>query len=126
MKRLALIAVMAATCAMATTTAAPARTNLGCYVNLWVSGKTYTGRVVRSYHTSCPFAKRVTAASLRFIVTHGGSGDGDFYVRAYSPVTFRWYRMHCFADGDIYGSGIHVDCRGGIGARVVYNAINND
>lgn len=106
----------------AAATGARAQPALGCTVNVWIGGETYSGAVVRSINTSCPFARRVTAASLRFVVVHGGAGNGDFYVTVWSPVTYRWYRMHCYANGDINNGGIRVDCRGGIGARVVYIA----
>jgi hypothetical protein len=73
--------------------------------------------------TSCPFARNVTRKSLRFIIRAGGVGDGDFFVRVYSPVTRVYYRVHCFAHGDLSGFyGMHVDCRAGIGARVTYTA----
>jgi hypothetical protein len=102
---------------------AGATTRLGCHVNVWIHGQTYTGTVIRSWRTSCPFAKRVTAKSLTFIVNHGGQGDGDFYVSVYSPVTFKWYQMHCQANGDLRASfGMNVTCRGGIGALVHYVA----
>lgn len=101
----------------------PAATNLSCRVNLWIHGQTYSGRVTRSYRTSCPFAKRVAAKSLTFIVNRGGVGNGDFYVRVWSPVTLRWYRMHCDADGSLYSyPWMHVACRGGVGALVRYTA----
>lgn len=121
-----LFGLLAATLAMLAISVAPAASSsrLGCYVNVLVSGRTYTGTVTRSYRTSCPFAKRVTASSLRYIVKRGGAGDGDFYVTVWSPVTLKWYRMWCLADGDIHDPslGVHVDCRGGIGARVIYTA----
>jgi hypothetical protein len=100
---------------------AGATTSLGCRVNLWIQGRTYTGSVTRSIRTSCPFARRVAAKSLTFIVKHGGEGNGDFFVNVYSPVTFKTYRMHCFAYG---GEQMHVTCRGGIGALVSYVASN--
>lgn len=94
-----------------------------CQANVWVHGQSYTGQVIRSYRTSCPFARRVTAKSLTFIVNHGGSGNGDFFVRVYSPVTYKTYVMHCYANGDLYTSeGMNVTCTGGIGARVHYLA----
>lgn len=118
----ALVAVLAAV-VLAATAAARATPALGCRVNLWIHGRDYTGTVTRSYRTSCPFARRVAARSLTFVVNHGGVGNGDFYVRVYSPVTLRWYRMHCEANGDLYTSeGMTVACRGGIGAYVKYRA----
>lgn len=122
MKTLAvtLLAALALLAASATATATPA---LNCSVTIFVNGGAYTGHVNRSVNTSCPFARRVTAASLRFIVLHGGDGDGDFYVSVYSTVTLKTYRMHCFAFGSLgLGLGVHVDCRGGLNARVVYTA----
>jgi hypothetical protein len=92
-----------------------------CSVAVRAGGALYTGTVTRSSHTSCPFARNVTRASLRYIISHGGSGDGDFIVYAWSPVTHRWYRVHCQADGDLNASyGMHVACRAGNRARVVY------
>lgn len=104
------------------TTGAAVRASDGhCFVSVRAGGEWFTGRVTRSVRTSCPFARNVTRASLRFIIRHGGVGDGDFYVWASSPVTHRWYHAHCFANGDLYSSyGNHVDCRAGHGARVVY------
>lgn len=94
-----------------------------CSVSVRADGRTFYGQVVRSVRTSCPFARNVTRASLRFIVRAGGVGDGDFYVWASSPVTHRWYRAHCWANGDLRSSsGMRVDCRAGIGARVIYHA----
>jgi hypothetical protein len=116
------LAVCAATCLVAVAPGHTA-TRLSCYVNLWIHGQTYSGNVTRSVRTSCPFAKRVASSSLTFIVNHGGQGDGDFYVRVYSPVTFRWYRMHCYANGSLYAyPWMHVTCTGGIGALVRYTA----
>lgn len=112
-------------CAATCLSSPPAQgaSRLGCHVNIWVHGQSYTGRVVRSGRTSCPFARRVTAKSLTFIVNAGGVGDGDFYVRVYSPVTHKTYRMHCYADGDLNTSeGMNVTCTGGVGARVHYKA----
>lgn len=118
-------AMFLAVCAAICLSSKPAQSasTLGCHVNLWIHGQTYTGRVIRSWRTSCPFAKRVTAKSLTFVVDHGGQGNGDFYVRVYSPVTYKTYRMHCFGNGDLYESfGMDVTCTGGIGARVHYVA----
>lgn len=70
--------------------------------------------------TSCAFAENVFKASMKFIIRAGGQGDGDFYVRAYSPTTHRNYRVHCWADGMLTVL-MHVDCRAGHGARVTYN-----
>ncbi len=127
MRRLARTALFLAVCAAICIASPPAHsaTKLGCHVNLWIHGQPYTGNVTRSWRTSCPFAKRVAAKSLTFIVNSGGTGNGDFYVRVYSPVTYKTYRMHCFANGGLRTSyGMHVDCRGGIGARVTYTARN--
>jgi hypothetical protein len=100
-----------------------AATKGSCYISMEVGGQFYDGYVTRSYHTSCPFARNVTRASLKFIIRHGGAGNGDFYVFAWSPVTGRWYHVHCFAGGDLYASyGNRVDCRAGLGARVIYRA----
>lgn len=119
---LALLAVAATTAATAgTAPAAPAATNGSCRVLVTVDGLAYYGTVTRSSRTSCPFARNVTRASLRFVIHHGGVGDGDFWTAAWSPVTDRLYAVHCQADGNIYSSGgIHVDCNAGIGARVDY------
>lgn len=92
-----------------------------CSVAVRVHGSMYYGTVTRSSRTSCPFARNVTRASLRYIVRHGGVGDGDFYTIAWSPVTRREYLVHCQANGDLYASyGMHVTCRAGHGARVTY------
>jgi hypothetical protein len=104
-------------------TGVEAKPSLSCAVRVYVQGKYFSGRVIRSYHTSCPFAQNVTRESLRYIIIAGGAGDGDFYLNAWSPVTRKSYLVHCFANGDISSSyGVHVDCRAGIGARVVYRA----
>lgn len=73
-----------------------------------------------SDRTSCAFAKNVFRSSMKFIVRAGGVGNGDFYVRAYSPATYRNYTVHCWADG-MLTILMHVDCRAGHGARVTYN-----
>lgn len=92
-----------------------------CRVSLRLYGQTFTGTVIRSSRTSCPFARNVTRASLRVIINAGGAGDGDFYTHAWSPVTLRWYRVHCEANGDLYARyGIHVTCTAGSGALVIY------
>jgi hypothetical protein len=101
---------------------APAADAASCYVRVYTQYGTFQGTVLRSFHTSCPFAKNVTRASLRYIIAAGGAGDGDFYTRAYSPVTHKLYYVHCFANGDLYNSVVRVDCRAGIGARVIYRA----
>lgn len=102
---------------------ADAATKLSCGVRVVVDGEVYGGSVQRSYHTSCPFARNVVRASLRYIILAGAAGDGDFYTYAWSPVTLREYRVHCFAHGILDAPvGIRVDCRAGIGARVVYVA----
>ncbi len=124
-RKLARALLFLAVCAAICLSSKPASgaTSLGCHVNLWIQGQTYTGSVTRSIRTSCPFARRVTARSLTFIVKHGGEGDGDFFVNVYSPVTFKTYRMHCLANGSLYTSErMHVTCRGGIGALVRYVA----
>jgi hypothetical protein len=121
MRTFAVICAILLVCFVAGT--AKATTHQSCYVNVWVGGQEYNGFVTRSYRTSCPFARRVTARSLRFIVNHGGEGDGDFFVNVFSPVTFKTYRMHCLANGSLYSSEqMHVTCRGGIGAMVRYVA----
>lgn len=92
-----------------------------CSVSVRAGGSTYYGAVTRSVRTSCPFARNVTRASLRYIIAAGGSGDGDFYTHAWSPVTHREYRVHCQADGDLNANyGMRVTCRAGHGARVSY------
>jgi hypothetical protein len=102
---------------------APAAESLSCGVRVYVEGEYYGGTVLRSDHTSCPFAQNVVRSSLRFIIWSGGAGDGDFYTYAWSPVTLKNYRVHCFAHGDLNDYyGVHVDCRAGIGARVIYHA----
>lgn len=70
--------------------------------------------------TSCAFAENVFKASMKFIIRAGGQGDGDFYVRAYSPTTHKNYRVHCWANGMLTVL-MHVDCRAGHGVRVTYN-----
>jgi hypothetical protein len=96
-------------------------TTRSCATSVRVAGREYVGTVTRSIRTSCPFARNVERAALRQIVRAGGAGDGDLWTVAYSPVTLRWYAVHCTADGDLYrGVGIHVDCRAGVGARVVF------
>lgn len=125
---LARAALFLAVCAACCLSSAPARsaTQAGCHVNLWIEGQTYTGTVNRSVRTSCPFARRVAAKSLTFIVKHGGEGNGEFFVNVYSPVTFKTYRMHCDANGTLYGGErMHVTCRGGVGALVRYSARGN-
>ncbi len=127
-RRIARTALFLAVCAAICVASPPAHsaTRLGCHVNLWIQGKTYTGTVTRSIRTSCPFARRVAAKSLTFIVRHGGQGNGDFFVSVYSPVTYKTYRMHCDANGSLYASDrMHVTCRGGIGALVRYTAWDN-
>lgn len=102
---------------------AQASTRGSCLVTVGAGGQVYAGLVTRSVRTSCPFARNVTRASLRFIIRHGGVGDGDFYVFAWSPVTRRWYHVHCFANGDLRASyGMRVSCRAGIGALVRFRA----
>ena len=118
-----LVALAALALCLVTGTSATAATKGSCFVSLSAGGQIYTGYVTRSVRTSCPFPRNVTRVSLRFIIRHGGVGDGDFYVRVYSPVTLKWYRTHCFANGDLYGSErMHVTCFAGIGAKVVYVA----
>lgn len=122
-KLLATLALAAALVLSAQAGAAAGSSRLHCFIRVRAGGSAYLGRVTRSVRTSCPFARNVARASLRFVIRHGGAGDGDFYVFAWSPVTRRWYRTHCFADGDLYStSGSRVDCRAGHGARVVYRA----
>jgi len=124
-RKIARAALFLTFCALVCLSSKPAgaATQARCYVTSWIHGQSYTGYVTRSVRTSCPFARRVATKSLTFIVNHGGVGDGDFYVRVYSPVTYRWYRMHCEADGDLAASyGMNVTCRGGIGALVHYKA----
>ena len=124
MKKFLVLAALLA--ALAATSVASASSNLSCRVSVYTTGKYFSGVVLRSDHTSCPFARNVTRVSLALIIHSGGAGDGDFYVRAYSPVTIKWYLVHCFAHGDIRSTyGIQVDCRAGIGARVVYHAWQN-
>lgn len=121
MKKLALIVAIAA--ALMLVASAGARASGSCRVGFWVGDHYYSGLVTRSVRTSCPFARNVTRASLRVIIRAGGVGDGDFYTRAWSPVTGRWYRVHCYANGDLWTpQGIRADCRAGIGARVIFNA----
>jgi hypothetical protein len=73
-----------------------------------------------SDRTSCAFARNVFKSSMKFIIRAGGQGDGDFYVRAYSPTTHKNYKVHCWADGMLTVL-MHVDCRAGHGAHVTYN-----
>ncbi len=118
-----MLAILASLIAASTASASP---SLSCRVSVHTAAKYFSGIVLRSDHTSCPFAQNVTRASLALIIRSGGAGDGDFYVNAYSPITLKWYRVHCDAHGDIRSSyGMHVDCRAGIGARVIYRAWQN-
>jgi hypothetical protein len=52
---------------------------------------------------------------MTVIVKAGGAGNGDFFTRAYSRVTHHWYRLHCFANGDLNTTTaqprMSVDCR---------------
>jgi hypothetical protein len=121
-----LVVLVAVLSAVVLVTSAVARSSGSCRVGFWVAPHYYSGVVTRSVRTSCPFARNVTRASLRLIIRSGGAGDGDFYVRAWSPVTGRWYRVHCEANGDLYSAdGIRADCRAGVGARVLYRAWSN-
>jgi hypothetical protein len=116
------IALAAATFAAAALSA-EAASSARCTVAVHTPTGWYKCYVIRNVRTSCPFARSVARASLRVIVRAGGAGNGWFSTRAYSPVTRRWYRVRCFANGNVYTSrGITVDCRAGIGARVVYRA----
>jgi hypothetical protein len=102
---------------------AQATSSSRCTVYIHTPTGSYSGYVIRSVRTSCPFARAVARASLRVIVRAGGSGNGFFSTRAYSPVTHRWYRVRCAGSGNVYTRrGVTVDCRAGIGARVVYRA----
>jgi hypothetical protein len=92
-----------------------------CYVTVPTQLGTFDGVVDRSERTSCPFARNVVRASLRRIVATGGVGTGAFTTSAYSPVTYKWYTVRCYAVGDLYDA-LRVDCRAGIGARVIYRA----
>jgi len=124
MKNLAVIAVFIAASFVGFKT--PPSQAATCTVHLFIHGQEYRGVVTRSVRTSCPFARRVAAKSLRFLIDHGGAGDGDFYIRVYSPVTYKTYRMQCFAHGILYDwPGMTVTCRGGIGALVRYVAHNS-
>ena len=64
--------------------------------------------------TSCPFVRRVAILSLRYIVRFGGVGVYNFST----------LRQRCVAHGNLYASSyiMHVDCRGGQGALIVYKA----
>jgi hypothetical protein len=98
-------------------------TRWSCFATGYAGGYRWHGTLGTSRATSCPFAQRVMRSATNYIVRHGGAGNGNFYVRVYSPVTLKWYWMNCEADGDIHAAqGIRVDCRGGIGARVVWTA----
>jgi hypothetical protein len=92
-----------------------------CYVTVPTQLGTFDGVVDRSDRTSCPFARNVAQASLLRIVATGGVGRGAFTTSAWSPVTHRWYTVRCAAYGDVYDK-VRVDCRAGIGARVIYRA----
>lgn len=93
-----------------------------CHAYVQTQTGRYTGVVDTNYRTSCPFARNVTQASLRKLVAAGGWFHGSFTTSAYSPVTGMWYRVGCSAHGDLYDSVMNVDCRAGVGARVVYRA----
>ena len=66
-----------------------------------VCGNAYGYRVSVEGTTSCPFAMNVAEA----YATYGGPS-----VQAWSPVTLKWYDMHC--------TGYPVYCTGGIQARI--------
>jgi hypothetical protein len=93
-----------------------------CHAYVQTQSGRYEGVVDTNYRTSCPFARNVAAASLRQITAAGGRFHGTFTTSAYSPVTGMWYRARCSAYGDLYNGAMNVDCRAGIGARVVYRA----
>lgn len=97
------------------------RCKVHTYVALSSSQEAYWATNAKvSDRTSCLFARSVFKASLNFIIRAGGAGDGDFFIRAYSPVTHRNYRMHCEAHG-MLTIEMHTVCRGGHGARVAYS-----
>jgi hypothetical protein len=116
------IAVVAALAAVAGFASGKAEAAPSCYAYVQTQSGRYEGVVTTSYHTSCPFARNAAQASLRYIVAAGGRFHGSFTTSAYSPVTHMWYRVRCFAYGDLYAGAMNVDCRAGIGARVVYRA----
>jgi hypothetical protein len=124
-KKLALLVALISVAVLATSAVARSSGSGSCRVGFWLGPHYYSGVVTRSVRTSCPFARNVTRVSLRFIIRAGGAGDGDFYVRAWSPITVRWYRVHCDAHGDLYSGGVRADCRAGHGAHVLYRAWSN-
>jgi hypothetical protein len=93
-----------------------------CYASVQTPTGHYHGVVTTNYHTTCPFARNVAQASLLHVIAAGGRYHGSFTTSAYSPVTYLWYRVRCSAYGDLFNGAINVDCRAGIGARVVYRA----
>src|SRR5262245_24100736 len=114
-----MVALLAAVAGFASGKAAAAPS---CRAYVQTQSGSYEGVVTTSYRTSCPFARNVTRASLRYIVAEGGRFHGSFTTSAYSPVTYMWYRVRCSAYGDLYQGAMNVDCRAGVGARVVYRA----
>lgn len=119
---LAVVIVLLAVLAVAAgrATAAPAAS---CYFTTWTADGPYHGDLSRTSRTSCPFARNVFRAFISVAVRAGGAGDGPLSLRTYSPVTRRWYRVRCHANGDLYSSqGMRVACRAGIGAAVAFRA----
>ena len=118
---IAVVAALAVAAFAASASSAQAASRCTVYAN--TAKGPYAGDVTRSVRTSCPFSRAVFGASIRVIVNAGGVGNGTFSTRSYSPVTKRWYRVRCAANGSLYTrEHMTVDCRAGIGARVVYRA----
>jgi hypothetical protein len=123
MKRLVILTALALALIAASTSPAQAKTTGRCFAQSYINGEWWVGYVGVTVNTSCPFAQRVTRAAISFVIRNGGVGPGAFYITAFSPVTYRWYRMRCYSTGDLYANGrATVDCRGGINARVVFTA----
>src|SRR5262245_42423804 len=114
--------VLAAVAAVAGVASGMASAAPSCRAYVQTQSGRYEGVVNTNYRTSCPFARNVAQASLRKIVASGGWYRGGFTTSAYSPVTGMWYHVSCSANGDLYDGGMNVDCRAGVGARVVYRA----
>jgi len=113
--------VVVAALAVAASVTGKAEAATSCTVAVQTQSGPFHGYVTRSDRTSCPFARNVARASLLAILRAGGARGGSFTTLAYSPVTRAWYRVRCFAYGNVWTRrGATVDCWAGIGAHVVY------
>lgn len=72
------------------------------------------GQFDASNNTSCAFGRVVMRKALNYIDSHGGPYRfHDFWFRAFSPVTYRWYTVTCesgrrggICDGSGYNSWV--------------------